>query len=127
MGFVAPGSSDINSFADQKIIQPEIFNKLGNVLVDARCNITNNKNQSWHSLRQKMLEVQNNESIDNIDKLLNSESMVSDETKKNASVLIFERKYAEITYFDEWTEQAINERTKLLLSNAWENLIDWLK
>ena len=123
----APGSSDINSFADQKIIQPEIFNKLGNVLVDARCNITNNKNQSWHSLRQKMLEVQNNESIDNIDKLLNSESMVSDETKKNASVLIFERKYAEITYFDEWTEQAINERTKLLLSNAWENLIDWLK
>ncbi|WP_318462199.1 DUF262 domain-containing protein [Photobacterium leiognathi] len=123
----APDLSDINSFADQKIIQPEIFNKLGNVLVDARCNITNNKNQSWHSLRQKMLEAQNNESIDNIDKLLNSESMVSNETKRNASVLMFERKYAEITYFDEWTEQAINERTKLLLSNAWENLIDWLK
>ncbi|KAB1516094.1 DUF262 domain-containing protein [Photobacterium damselae] len=123
----ASGLSDINSFADQKIIQPENFNKLGNVLVDARCNITNNKNQSWHSLRQKMLEAQNNESIDNIDKLLNSESMVSNETKKNASVLMFERKYAEITYFDEWTEQAINERTKLLLSNAWENLIDWLK
>lgn len=106
---------------------PEVFNKLGNILVDARCDITSNKKRSWYETKQKMLSSLNNDSIKDLNDIISSSSTFSEETKRNFAVLMLESKYSEITYANEWSEEVINQRTELLLSNAWENLIEWLE
>lgn len=111
---------------DESLNSPEVFNKLGNILIDARNNIVTGKNQSWFVVCQKMLQALNNDSIADIDKILLADSAISDEAKNHASVLMLERKYAEITYATEWNAKAVEERTQLLLKNAWENLYHWL-
>ncbi|WP_041170207.1 DUF262 domain-containing protein [Vibrio sp. EJY3] len=111
---------------DTDIQNPEEFNKLGNVLVDARDNIANGSGQSWYSIKQAMLEALSNDSLEEINTILESQAGLSDEVKRNMSVLLLESKYAEITYAEDWNKSAIDERTQLLLSNAWENLHQWL-
>lgn len=117
--------SSAADWTDQTIKNPEIFNKLGNILVDARDSIQTSGKQSWFGLKQSLLEALSNDSLTNINTILSSN--ISIEAKRNASVNLLESKYAEITYAEEWDKQAIEERTRMLLSNAWENLIQWLK
>jgi hypothetical protein len=74
-----------------------------------------------------MLSSLNNDSIKSLQDITSSDSTFSEEGKRNIAVLILENKYSEITYADKWGEEAINQRTELLLSNAWENLIQWLE
>lgn len=113
-------------WSDSTITNPEEFNKLGNILVDARDSIPTGPMQSWLNLKQAMLAALANDSLADIDTILTARTTLSDEAKRNASVLLLESKYAEITYAEEWNKQAIDERTQLLLSNAWENLTQWL-
>ncbi|PKH32650.1 DUF262 domain-containing protein [Shewanella sp. ALD9] len=112
---------------DAEIANLDEFNKLGNVLIDARNSISLTTQKSWYSLKQHMLEALGNDSINSLDSILSCESEVSIEAQKNAAVLMLETKYAEITYADEWNKQVINERTELLLKNAWTNLKSWLE
>ncbi|WED22808.1 DUF262 domain-containing protein [Vibrio sp. JC009] len=111
---------------NESLNAPEVFNKLGNILIDARNNIVNTKNQSWFTVCQKMMQALQNESIPDIDMIFTSEGVKSDEAQRHASILMLERKYAEITFASEWNAQAIEERTQLLLKNAWVNLSKWL-
>lgn len=111
---------------DATIQNPEEFNKLGNVLVDARNNVIHGTGQSWYSIKQAMLEALSNDSLGDIDTILEAQTGISDEVKRNMSVLLLESKYAEITYAENWNKTAIDERTQLLLANAWENLNQWL-
>ena len=111
---------------DADIQNPEEFNKLGNVLIDARDNIVNGSGQSWYSIKQAMLEALSNDSLGDIDAILEAQTGISDEVKRNMSVLLLESKYADITYAEDWNKAAIDERTQLLLANAWENLNQWL-
>lgn len=111
---------------DETIANPEEFNKLGNVLVDARNGISSSNPPSWYNLRQYMLQALKNDSIENIDNILSAESIVTSEAKRNASVLMLEKKFADITFAEQWNKQAIDERTTLMLTNAWRNLIGWL-
>lgn len=113
-------------WGDEAIANPEEFNKLGNVLVDARNGISSSSPPSWQNLRQYMLQALKNESIENIESILLAEGKVTDEAKRNASVLMLEKKFADITFAEHWNKQAIEERTALLLSNAWRNLTQWL-
>ncbi|MBE8233718.1 MAG: DUF262 domain-containing protein [Endozoicomonadaceae bacterium] len=115
-----------NDWKDPEIANLEEFNKLGNVLVDARNSVSLSSQKSWYSLKQHMLEALGNDSINDLDSILSSEGEVSKEAKKNAATLMLETKYAEITFADEWNKQAINERTELILMNAWTNLSSWL-
>lgn len=39
---------------------------------------------------------------------------------------MLENKFADITFADEWKKQQIDERSTLLLTNAWRNLTSWL-
>jgi uncharacterized protein with ParB-like and HNH nuclease domain len=116
-----------NDWNDNEISNLEEFNKLGNVLVDARNSISLASQKSWYNLKQHMLEALSNDSIKSLDSILSCQSEVSEEAQKNAALLMLETKYAEITFADEWNKQVINERTELLLKNAWENLSSWLK
>ncbi|MCE4935879.1 DUF262 domain-containing protein [Aliivibrio fischeri] len=111
---------------DEEIANPEVFNKIGNVLVDARNGLSSNSSQSWYNLKQHMLQALANDSIKNIDDILLAPGKIGLEAKRNASVLMLEKKFVDITFADEWNKQAINERTILLLSNAWRNLSQWL-
>lgn len=122
---VYSGNSSVD-WTDSAIKNPEEFNKLGNIIVDARNNIATSPKQSWYNLKQNMLEALANDSLVDIETILATKSILSDEAKRHTSVLLLESKYAEITYAEEWNKQAIDERTKLLLSNAWENLTQWL-
>ncbi|MGV2839077.1 DUF262 domain-containing protein [Vibrio cyclitrophicus] len=109
---------------DISIANPEEFNKLGNVYIDPRDSIPNN--QTWFNIKQAMLEALANDSLAEIDTILSGRASLSDEALRHASVLLFESKYAEITYASTWDKQAIDERTQMLLLNAWENLFEWL-
>ncbi|WP_107851505.1 DUF262 domain-containing protein [Oceanimonas marisflavi] len=123
---VYSGGGSLTGWSDANISNPEEFNKLGNILVDARDNISTGVNQTWYNLKQNMLEALANDSLLGIDEILSTQSEVSIEAVRNISILLLESKYAEITYADEWDKKAIDERTKLLLKNAWENLNEWL-
>lgn len=118
------GSSQ--DWIDSDLKSPEEFNKLGNILVDARDNIITAMNQSWYDIKQNMLAALSNDSHLDLDAMLETEYEMSDEAKRNISVLLLESKYTEITYAEDWTKQAVDERTTMLLSNAWENLNSWL-
>lgn len=113
-------------WGDDKIANPEEYNKIGNVLIDARNGVSSTNPPSWYNLKQHLLQSLSNDSIDNIDDILLAESQISNESKRNASILMLEKKFADITFADEWTKQHIDERSVLLLTNAWRNLTQWL-
>ncbi|TMO82401.1 hypothetical protein CWC16_01160 [Pseudoalteromonas sp. S3776] len=110
---------------DKSIADPEVFNKIGNVLVDPRNSIS--VDEAWADIKQSLLLTLNNDSIEHVDKLINEFSGLSEETKLHTSTLLLESKFEEITYCEEWDKRAIEERTHLLLANAWENLYSWLE
>ncbi|WP_252858233.1 hypothetical protein [Photobacterium angustum] len=111
---------------DSEISEPEVHNKLGNIIVDARNSISLNTQNSWYDLKQHMLEALNNESIKEIETILRNESELSESVRNNVSILMLEKKYNEITWADNWNKTAIDERTEVLLKNAWTNLTKWL-
>ncbi|MCA0936673.1 DUF262 domain-containing protein [Vibrio alginolyticus] len=111
---------------DETISDPAEFNKLGNVLVDARDSVSTTAPPSWYELKQHMLQALANDSISEIDNILLAQGELSSEVKRNAAILMLESKFVDITFADEWNKRAIDERTELLLKNAWENLIKWL-
>ncbi|USD59495.1 DUF262 domain-containing protein [Vibrio sp. SCSIO 43140] len=125
---VYEGSSQsaFKKWGDSDISSPDVYNKLGNVLVDARNSISSKTQESWYDLKQHMLEALSNDSIDEIETILNSESELSAEAVKNASLLMLEKKFLEITWAESWNKTAIEERTEILLKNAWLNLTEWL-
>ncbi|EGR7943020.1 DUF262 domain-containing protein [Vibrio vulnificus] len=116
----------IEDWGDEEIANPEIFNKIGNVLIDPRNGLSNSTPLSWYSLKQHMLQALANDSIKNIDDILLAPGQITLEAKRNASVLMLEKKFADITFANVWNKQAIDERSILLLSNAWRNLSQWL-
>ncbi|ABI71934.1 DUF262 domain-containing protein [Shewanella frigidimarina] len=125
---VYSGGTSSSGWSDPNIFNPEVFNKLGNVLVDARDNIiTSSTKTSWYSIKQNMLDALSNDSLENINSIFSEKSIISDEAKRHASILLLESKYEEVTFADEWDKNAIDERTMLLLKNAWTNLNQWLK
>lgn len=113
-------------WGDEKIANPEEFNKIGNVLIDARNSISSSTPPSWYNLKQHMLQALSNDSINNIEDILLAEGEVSDGPKRNAAVLMLEKKFVDITFAEQWTKQQIDERSSLLLMNAWRNLTLWL-
>ncbi|CCN82733.1 conserved hypothetical protein [Vibrio nigripulchritudo SFn27] len=118
------GSTD--GWGDADIANPEEYNKIGNVLIDARNGISSTNPLSWYNLKQHMLQALSNESINNIDDILLAEGQVSDGPKRNASLLMLEKKFEDITFAEQWKKQQIDERSALLLTNAWRNLTLWL-
>ncbi|GAD88826.1 hypothetical protein VHA01S_010_00520 [Vibrio halioticoli NBRC 102217] len=108
------------------IANPEEFNKIGNVLIDVRNGVSTTNPPSWYNLKQHLLQALSNDSISNIEDILSADGVVSTEAMRNASILMLETKFVDITFADEWTKQQIDERTILLLSNAWRNLTEWL-
>ncbi|MGI9885749.1 DUF262 domain-containing protein [Vibrio chagasii] len=118
--------SVFNKWGDSEISNPDTYNKLGNILVDARNSISLRTQESWYDLKQHMLEALSNDSIAEVGTILNSQSELSVEAVKNASLLMLEKKFLEITWADSWNKTAIDERTELLLKNAWQNLTEWL-
>lgn len=113
-------------WGSRELANPEVNNKIGNVLIDVRNGISTNSASSWFNLKQHLLQALANDSIKNIDDILLSESQVSNEAMRNVSTLMFEKRYADITFAEEWNRQSIEERTRLILSNAWRNLTQWL-
>lgn len=114
-----------SGWSDSSITDPQIFNKIGNVLVDARDNIPTG--ESWFVIKRAMLDALSNESLLQLNSMLSQSDSISEQALRTASVCLLESKYDEITYAEEWDKKAIEERTKLLLSNAWENLHAWLE
>ncbi|MGL5336219.1 MAG: DUF262 domain-containing protein, partial [Enterovibrio sp.] len=114
------GSTD--GWGDEEIANPQEHNKIGNVLIDARNSIPNSP--SWYNLKQHLLQALANESIKDIEDILSANC--HDEAKRNASMLMLEKRFADITFADEWKKQQIDERSELLLRTAWRNLTQWL-
>lgn len=113
-------------WGDEEIANPEEFNKIGNVLIDPRNGISSNISSSWYHVKQYMLQALANDSINNIDNMLQTSGDITEEAKRNVSVLMLEKRFVDITFAEEWTKQVIDERSILLLSNAWRNLTQWL-
>ncbi|WP_413479519.1 DUF262 domain-containing protein [Vibrio hibernica] len=116
----------IDGWDDEEIANPEIYNKIGNVLILPRNNISSLDHKSWYNLKQYLLQGLGNDSIKNIDDILSEESQVSDESMRKASEWMLVKKFEDITFADEWKKQQIDERSELLLRNAWRNLTQWL-
>jgi uncharacterized protein with ParB-like and HNH nuclease domain len=123
--FIPDNHPKDKGWTDDSIRHPDVFNKFGNILVDPRINSVSKPGQSWYNLKQNLLAALEHTDLKSIDNYFTNTEL-SEEAKRNASVLLLESKYDEITYADEWNEQVIDERTTLLLSNAWENLYAWL-
>ncbi|MEI7284939.1 DUF262 domain-containing protein [Pectobacterium carotovorum] len=113
-------------WGDEVISNPEEYNKIGNVLIDARNGISSTNPPSWYNLKQHLLQALANDSINNIEDILLAEDQVSNSAKRNASILMLEKKFVDITFADKWGKQQIDERSALLLTNAWRNLTQWL-
>jgi len=113
-------------WGDEEIANPEIYNKIGNVLIDARDGVSSSNSPSWYNLKQHLLQALANDSIKDIEDILSSECHISEHAKSHASVLMLEKKFGDITFADKWGKQQIDERSSLLLSNAWRNLTKWL-
>ncbi|HDZ9483584.1 TPA: DUF262 domain-containing protein [Vibrio cholerae] len=113
-------------WGDDEIANPQEYNKIGNVLIDVRNGVSNTNPPSWYSLKQHLLQALANDSINNIDDILLAEGHVSEEAKRYASILMLEKKFADITFAEQWKKQQIDERSVLLLTNAWRNLTQWL-
>ncbi|EPT9249984.1 DUF262 domain-containing protein [Photobacterium damselae] len=116
----------LRNWDDSDVSDPEVYNKLGNILVDARNSISQRNQASWYDIKQHMLEALNNDSINEIDTILRNDANLSEGARRNVSILMLEKKYSEITWADNWNKTAIDERTKVLLMNAWYNLTQWL-
>ncbi|PSW01481.1 hypothetical protein CTM91_07415 [Photobacterium aquimaris] len=124
---VYSGSKEaLRKWNNSDISDPQVYNKLGNILVDARNSVSQKSQESWYDLKQHMLEALNNESIKEINTILRNEGDLSESARKNVSILMLEKKYSEITWADNWDKTAIDERTEVLLMNAWLNLSQWL-
>ncbi|MFO6424181.1 DUF262 domain-containing protein [Motilimonas sp. KMU-193] len=113
-------------WGDKEIAPPEEFNKIGNVLIDARNGVSIINPPSWYNLKQHLLQALANDSINNIEDILQAKGQITDAAKRHASLLMLEKKFSDITFADEWGKQQINERSTLLLTNAWRNLTQWL-
>lgn len=113
-------------WGDEEIANPEIYNKIGNVLIDVRDGVSSSNSPSWYNLKQHLLQALANDSIKDIEDILSSECHISEHAKSHASVLMLEKKFGDITFADKWGKQQIDERSSLLLSNAWRNLTKWL-
>ncbi|MGR7468100.1 DUF262 domain-containing protein [Klebsiella aerogenes] len=113
-------------WGDEEIANPEIYNKIGNVLIDVRDGVSSSNSPSWYNLKQHLLQALANDSINDIEDILSSECHISEHAKSHASVLMLEKKFGDITFADKWGKQQIDERSSLLLSNAWRNLTKWL-
>lgn len=113
-------------WGDEEIANPEIYNKIGNVLIDVRDGVSISNSPSWYNLKQHLLQALANDSINGIEDILSSECHISEHAKSHASVLMLEKKFGDITFADKWGKQQIDERSSLLLSNAWRNLTKWL-
>lgn len=113
-------------WGDEEIANPEIYNKIGNVLIDVRDGVSSSNSPSWYNLKQHLLQALANDSINDIEDILSSDCHISEHAKRHASVLMLEKKFGDITFADKWGKQQINERSSLLLSNAWRNLTKWL-
>ncbi|MED7792813.1 DUF262 domain-containing protein [Klebsiella aerogenes] len=113
-------------WGDEEIANPEIYNKIGNVLIDVRDGVSSFISPSWYNLKQHLLQALANDTINDIEDILSSECHISEHAKSHASVLMLEKKFGDITFADKWGKQQIDERSSLLLSNAWRNLTKWL-
>ncbi|MDR3105361.1 MAG: DUF262 domain-containing protein [Yokenella regensburgei] len=113
-------------WGDEEIENPEIYNKIGNVLIDVRDGVSSSNSPSWYNLKQHLLQALANDSINDIEDILSSDCHISEHAKRHASVLMLEKKFGDITFADKWGKQQIDERSSLLLSNAWRNLTKWL-
>lgn len=113
-------------WGDEEIANPEVYNKIGNVLIDVRDGVSSSNPPSWYSLKQHLLQALANDSINDIEDILSSDCHISEHAKRHASVLMLEKKFGDITFADKWGKQQIDERSSLLLSNAWRNLTKWL-
>lgn len=113
-------------WGDEEIANPEIYNKIGNILIDVRDGVSSSNSPSWYNLKQHLLQALANDSINDIEDILSSECHISEHAKSHASVLMLEKKFGDITFADKWGKQQIDERSSLLLSNAWRNLTKWL-
>ncbi|WP_318367290.1 DUF262 domain-containing protein [Enterobacter sp.] len=113
-------------WGDEEIVNPEIYNKIGNVLIDVRDGVSSSNSPSWYNLKQHLLQALANDSINDIEDILSSDCHISEHAKRHASVLMLEKKFGDITFADKWGKQQIDERSSLLLSNAWRNLTKWL-
>ncbi|HDC4415461.1 TPA: DUF262 domain-containing protein [Enterobacter cloacae] len=113
-------------WGDEEIANPEIYNKIGNVLIDVRDGVSCSNSPSWYNLKQHLLQALANDTINDIEDILSSECHISEHAKCHASVLMLEKKFGDITFADKWGKQQIDERSSLLLSNAWRNLTKWL-
>ena len=102
----------------------EVNKKLGNLLIDPTNFLKSQGLLGWEELAGKMLAELNDETLKDIDKLFETE--LSAPAEKQAAILKVKRKFAEITFSQDWNERAVKERTNILLSNAWKNLILWL-
>ncbi|WP_421313948.1 DUF262 domain-containing protein [Aeromonas veronii] len=111
---------------NDEIAHPQEYNKIGNVLIDARNGVSIKNPPSWYNLKQHLLQALSNDSIGHIDAILSDKNRISHEAKRHASILMLENKFADITFADEWKKQQIDERSTLLLTNAWRNLTSWL-
>lgn len=116
----------IEGWSDKEVANPQEFNKIGNVLIDACNRISSSNPPSWYNLKEHMLQSLANDSIKNIDDILSAGNQVSNEAKRNASRWMLEKKFEDITFAHEWEKQQIDERSTLLLTNAWRNLTQWL-
>lgn len=116
----------IDGWGDEDIANPEEYNKIGNVLIDARNGISSTNPPSWHNLKQHLLQALENDSIKNIDSILSTGNSSNHEAKRHASILMLERKFEDITFADNWKKLQIDERSALLLTNVWRNLTQWL-
>jgi len=113
-------------WGDEEIANPEVYNKIGNVLIDVRDGVSSSYPPSWYNLKQHLLQALANDSIKDIEDILSSDCHISEHAKRHASVLMLEKKFGDITFADKWGKQQIDERSSLLLSNAWRNLTKWL-
>jgi hypothetical protein len=120
----AGGSTD--GWGDEEIANPEVYNKIGNVLIDVRDGVSSSNPPSWYNLKQHLLQALANDSIDDIDDILLADCHISEHAKRHTSVLMLEKKFRDITFADRWEKQQIDERSSLLLTNAWRNLTQWL-
>ncbi|HCI7055408.1 TPA: DUF262 domain-containing protein [Klebsiella quasipneumoniae subsp. quasipneumoniae] len=116
----------IEGWGDEEIANPEVYNKIGNVLIDVRDGVSSSNPPSWYNLKQHLLQALGNDSINDIEDILSSDCHISEHAKRHASVLMLEKKFGDITFADQWGKQQIDERSSLLLSNAWRNLTKWL-
>lgn len=112
-------------WTDPDLRTPEVYNKLGNFIVDARGDVISGGSQSWGDIRQKMLIASNSQEIQTIGSYENQE--LSPETRRHVAILRVEKKFDEVTHFQQWNKDSIDDRTILLLKNLWSNLYSWLE